>query len=46
LNAKEGSQETIVSLVGLVVGTFIVNHLPETPGWIWSTFVSFYGRDK
>lgn len=42
LNAKDGSQETIISLMGMVTGTLVVSWL-TTPAWTWIALLALLG---
>ena len=42
VSAKDGNQETAVSLIGIILGTLIAM-LPDTPALTWSLFILFTG---
>lgn len=39
LDAKDGSQETLVNLVGMIVGSYLIQLVPLENLWIWSIFL-------
>jgi hypothetical protein len=39
LDAKDGSQETLVNLVGMIVGSYFIQLVPLENLWIWSIFL-------
>ena len=41
LDAKDGSQETLVNLVGMIVGSYFIQLVPLENFWIWSIFLLF-----
>ncbi|KAJ3278434.1 hypothetical protein HK104_002346 [Borealophlyctis nickersoniae] len=42
LAAKDGSQETILGLVGMLAGSVLVQIIPdESLFWTWATFIAF-----
>jgi len=41
LNAKESSQETLVGLLGMLVGSYVVQRIPDRFFSIWATLIFF-----
>lgn len=39
LDAKDGSQETLVNLIGMIIGSYFIQLIPPENLWIWSLFL-------